>query len=155
MKTIPLTRGKEAIVDDEDFEMLSKHKWLFDGRYAKRSFGPRGSVRWEYMHRVVAKAGDDCHVDHKNGIKLDNRRANLRRCSKGQNSMNRPKSVCKTSSRYKGVYWRKAEHRWHARIKKGGQFYSLGLFRAEREAAIAYNNAARQHFGEFAHLNDV
>lgn len=79
MKHIHLTRGKVAVVDDDDFEYLSQWKWCFDGNYARRrAKNHEEGTRTIYMHRVIAKPREDEVVDHINRDKLDNRRCNLR-----------------------------------------------------------------------------
>lgn len=92
-------------------------------------------------------------IDHINGIRLDNRYANLRCVTHRQNSMNSlPR---KGSSRFKGVSFCGQTGRWKAQIAPDGVNYNLGRFTTEEEAARAYDSAARAHFGEFAKLNYV
>src|SRR3990167_11300749 len=95
MKKIPLTKGKITIVDDDDDEVLNKHKWLFLHRSAARAEHFRNESgerkqRWFHMHRVVANCPDSMEVDHINKNPLDNRKANLRICTHQQNSFNHP-----------------------------------------------------------------
>jgi hypothetical protein len=94
-------------------------------------------------------------VDHWNHDGLDNRRENLRVCTKAQNNHNCRKHRWHngeyTSSKYKGVCWNKTEKKWMAYIHRK----TLGYFRTEEEAALAYNAAATRDFGEFAVLNDI
>lgn len=97
------------------------------------------------MHREIVDAPE---VDHRNGDRVDNRRANLRAATHLQNCQNaRPKG----QSRFKGVS--RYRERWHARIKVPGRRIDLGSFHDEESAARAYDVAAREHFGEFARLN--
>jgi hypothetical protein len=85
-KMIPLTQGKFALVDDEDFEWLNQYKWRLRNGYAGRDssilLGPRRNI---LMHREVAGTPEGLFTDHANGNKLDNRRCNLRICNKSQN----------------------------------------------------------------------
>ncbi len=153
MKTISLSRGAVAIVDDADFERLSCMSWYLSSEgYAVRSSKELGTV--VRMHREIL--GVDCppQVDHRNGVRLDNRRTNLRACTKSQNNMNARKRE-RTTSRFKGVYWLTANGRWRAKITLDGRSKHLGLFDEEVAAAAAYNAAATQHFGEFARLNTI
>lgn len=161
MKEIQLTRGYIAIVDDEDFELASRYKWR---ACPSTSHGVYAISRWvidgrEYtigMHRLVmgCRRGDGKIIDHKNGNGLDNRKENLRFCTATENARNAKKSN-KVRSRYKGAYYHQAERVWRAQIKVGGKLKQLGRFQTEREAAIAYNDAARMLHGEFASLNEI
>lgn len=155
MKQIPLTKGKVAIVDDEDFDELSKHKWHFSGKYARRAVVlPNGKQELIWMHRVIANTPDGMDTDHVNGIKLDNRRANLRSCTRSQNTHNR--ETRREAGAYRGVYYRaERTEKWEARIVVNYKPIVIGYFDTAREAAIAYNQAAIELVGEFAKLNDV
>lgn len=157
-KTIPLTQGRVAIVDDADYEWLSQWRWCVRKRdstyYAVRGVRINGKVRAIHMHRVIVNPPLDKQIDHINGDGLDNRRCNLRLCTQSQNNMNsRKRNDC--SSIYKGVTWHKREQKWHARIKMNGRLRHLGYFRDEDEAAKAYNQTATELFGSFARLNVI
>lgn len=152
MKEIPLTQGKVAIVDDEDFENVSRYKWhtmrvlgLF---YAGRS---GGGYRKVLLHRFILglSSGDD-HVDHKDGDGLNCMRSNLRRATKIQNGQNRSKPINNTTG-YKGVSRR--GKRWCARITINRELKSLGGYATPEEAARAYDEAAKKYHREFAALN--
>jgi hypothetical protein len=106
------------------------------------------------MHRVITNAPEGVLVDHIDGNTLNNQRSNLRLCTNQQNGMNR-KPRQNGSSRYKGVTWNPSNRCWVAQIKAAGNIQYLGSFKDERDAAREYNNAARQHFGEFARLNVI
>lgn len=153
MKTIELTKGLFALVDDQDFQYLSQWKWNASesqsGRFYARRMQGREPV---YMHRVVAARsgfGRFTGSDHKNRNTLDNQRSNLRPCSRSQNNQNRSKSTGLTS-RFKGVSWFKPAKLWRASIKLLGKQHSLGYFHDEKKAAEAYDKAAIEKFGEFA-----
>lgn len=89
MKLIPLSRGKCAIVDDGDYDSLSKFKWsCCHGIYAKRATERNGKHRTIYMHRQILGLKHGECADHVNGNGLDNRRSNLRKCDHRQNPMN-------------------------------------------------------------------
>ena len=149
MKYIVLSQGKEAIVDDEDYDLISSHKWSFDGNYAIRMVRLDGKQRCVLMHRVLNNTPKGKHTDHINGDKLDNRRENLRVCTSSQNHMN--KISKRGTSKYKGVYKEKRRKGWIVRIKR----IYIGEFSCEIEAAKAYNEAAIREFGEFARLNVI
>lgn len=159
-KSIPLTKNVSAIVDAEDFDWLNQWTWTaFDGRrgkyYAARYKKVAGVSRCIYMHRLIMKEPAGLLVDHANGNTLDNRRQNLRVCSKRQNQRNMCKPRHGKSSRFKGVTWDKNKRKWMAKIKLLGTTRTLGRFHDEKEAAIAYNVAATKYFGEFARLNVI
>jgi hypothetical protein len=161
VKEIPLSQGKVALVDDDDFERVSQFKWSYIGGYAKRSVVRSDGKRRLYpLHRFIMGISQESEfmVDHVNLDKLDCRKENLRVCTKFQNNNNHgPKDrQGKSTSRYKGVSYKvDARNKWRARIGVDGVEYTLGYFSTEEEAAIAYNNAAIKYFGEFAWLNDV
>ena len=156
MKTIELTKGYVALVDDADFEWLSQRKWCASyerngNAYALRGYRSGDRKRTIKMHREIMGAKPGQQVDHKNGDTLDNRRANLRICTQSQNNMNRHTRT--GTSRYKGVCWSKAKRKWQAGIQVDGKTKFLGYFHNEIEAARAYDVAARDLFGEYANLN--
>lgn len=152
MKKIPLTQGKFALVNDEDYEELSKYKWGFTHGYAKRS-GPRPKQEKIYMHRVVIGAKHGQMVDHINGDKTDNRKNNLRFSTKSTNGMNRGKNKNNTSG-FKGVFLAKGRGKkcWYARIWKNRMCYFLGYYYSPEEASMSYENAAKKYHGEFASI---
>lgn len=156
-KEIPLTKGQIAIVDDEDYEKLIEHKWCAQRArtkgtlyyYAVRMARDEHKCRYtEFMHHVIMGR---VKVDHKNHNGLDNRRENLRIANQAQNNANRRKDSGDCSSKYKGVT--RENNRWRARIKADEKRIHLGLFHSEEEAARAYDQAAKELFGEFALLN--
>lgn len=160
MKTIPLTQGKFAIVDDADFAELSKYRWYVKKEphtsYAAADVGGRKNRKRLRMHRLIMNAMKGFDVDHINHNGLDNRRCNLRICTRRQNIRNTLKRFGSIStSKYKGVHWRKDSSRWQARIFNGSRQVSLGHFDTEVDAAKAYNKAASEYFGEFAKLNNI
>jgi AP2 domain/HNH endonuclease len=157
---IPLTRGLVAIVDDEDYEaVMAAGKWHAKPRYpqielcyAYRTFTPETGPRYgRFLHNFLMGTKG---VDHRNGNGLDCRRSNLRLASSRQNSRNRGMRADNTSG-YKGVSWHRLTGRWIASIKVAERRLHLGLFPTAEDAALAYNVAALEHFGEFARLNEV
>jgi hypothetical protein len=156
MKLIPLTQGHFAIVDDADFENVNQHKWSYHHTgYAMRQVRVRpgrGGQKNEWLHRRLMQPGEGLEVDHINHNKLDNRRANLRVCTKQQNRQNR-KAYKGTSSGFKGVTWNTREQKWYVKISVNGQRKHIGVFDSAEDAARAYDVAAREHFGAFACLN--
>ena len=150
-RTIPLTQGRSAIVDAEDFAWLSEWSWFFDNGYAVRNHRSNGRRFLLRMHRAILRAPDGQQVDHVNGDRLDNRQCNLRFCTPSQNAQNR---VLRADSGYgfKGV-GRLWDHPYCARIVVHGKQLFLGSFDSPEDAARAYDVAAVEHFGAFARTN--
>lgn len=160
MKEIPLTRGQVARVDNKDFSELSKHKWyavwcettqsFYASRYSPGRVGGAGNVQ---MHRVIMRARRGQEVDHINRNTLDNQRSNLRFCTRTQNNANKRVKRNKIDAPlYKGVF--RNGSGWQAVCgPRPGRY--LGTFRTQHAAALAYNYAARVHYGEFARLNEI
>lgn len=161
MKEIPLTHGMVTLVDDEDYERLSKWKWhaqrsTHGGHvqyYAVRT-DDKGRSRKLRMHREILGAHPGQQVDHRRPADtLDNRRENLRFATSRENKRNARKRLTPTSSRYKGVSWDAENGKWRACTTTNSKILNLGRFASEEEAARAYDRAAREQFGEFALLN--
>lgn len=95
------------------------------------------------MHRVIVDAPDGLQVDHVNGDRLDNRRANLRLVTQAQNSQNH--GARGGASLFRGVYWHSQRQRWMAQVKMAGKRHYLGLFDSEQAAARAAADFRRAH----------
>ena len=149
-KEIQLTKGKVAIVDDEDFDRLNQWKWCaYQNRrtfYAVRRLGDKKV----HMHHLLMPKP----VDHVNGNGLDNRRCNLRQATNQQNCMNQRK-ILNAASKFKGIHWKMPNKKWVAQIRFNYKLKHLGYYESEIEAAKAYNEAAKRLFGKFARLNDL
>lgn len=152
MRTIPLTQGRVAIVDD-DYERFGSHRWRWlpanKGKggtgYAVRSATTDGQRRIIYMHREIVAAPPGLLVDHRDFNALNNQRANLRVCTRSESAAHRKGW---SGHRYKGVLHRRAG-RWEVRV--GNQY--IGVFPTEEAAACAYDAVARELWGEFAYPN--
>ena len=157
VKRIGLTRGKVALVDDRDFQRLSKHKWLAADNgsgnwYAKRVEGVvNGRKKWVYMHHAILGLPGFIRIDHRNGDGLDNQRGNLRRATNQQNAFNMKNQ--RHSSRFKGVSWCGRSKRWRVSICCERNFVHLGYFKSAMAGAWLYDFAALILFGEYARTN--
>ena len=158
MKRIPLTQGKETLVDDQDYEYLIQWDWCANRKDS--AFYTQGRIDGNTttsIHQVLGKLlgfSSGVNVDHINRNGLDNRRENLRPASKMENARNRGPQVNNTSG-FKGVTLYRYDDTWQAQIHVRGKNIYLGRFDDKVEAAKAYNEAAKKHFGEFAWLNPI
>lgn len=161
-KVITTKGGEEFIVDDEDFDIVSKYKWMAVKTkytaYARSTLTKMHPVRIR-MHRLIMNPPDGMDVDHIDGNGRNNQRSNLRICTRAENQWhqriwdNNAKSG--KTSRFKGVHWASKEKRWSAVCTKGKKTIHVGRFKSEIEAALAYNTKAIELYGEFATLNTI
>jgi len=157
MRTISLTQGFVALVDDEDFDRVSGFKWTATKTktnvyavHKVRTAGGRHTS--QLLHRFIMDVTNpDIDVDHKDHDGLNCQRANLRLCVRGENNGNAKKR--RGTSKFKGVSWDSGRQLWRAHITVRGRLTFLGRYGDERDAAIAYDDAARSAFGEFALVN--
>lgn len=156
MREIQLTRGKVALVDDEDFEWVNQFVWYAHKNenvfYAARHFRfSDGRYCTKFLHEFLTIGGG--RSDHADGDGLNNQKHNLRSATRAQNAINSKKRRGRYSSIFKGVSWHTQEKVWRAYIVVNQRQQSLGLYDSETDAAIAYDWGARLYFGEFARLN--
>jgi len=148
-KLIPLTKGKVAMVDPEDFERLNQFKWHAIKVGPNYYACSRKNGRTILMHREIMQPPAGMVVDHKKAPTLNNHRANLRVCTQAQNRYNtRPYG---RRSPYKGVTPR--GDKWEAKIKHRGVTQVLGIFDDPAQAARVRDRKAIQLCGEYAWLN--
>jgi len=154
-KLIRLTQGKFAIVDEEDYDRVSQYRWFVsivkDRIYAKRWLKVNGVKTSQFMHRFIMDGCSD-QIDHWNRDGLHNYKSNLRNATNAQNQYNKRKTD-NTSSKYKGVSFHRRDGKFYVSIAMAGKQYCIGSFTNEIEAAKAYDDKAKELFGEFARLN--
>jgi transposase-like protein len=160
-REVPLTQGKVALVDEEDYKRVSRYNWsartwpgkslCYAQRFKRRKNGTKTA---QSMHDFIMKPPRWFEVDHKNGMGLNNRSSNLRCATKAQNGANRGPNRNNTSG-YKGVTRSRSKDLppWKAQIQVNGVHYQLGYHETPQDAVRAYDEAARKHFGEFAWTN--
>jgi len=165
MKKIKLTMGKFALVDNEDFEELSKNKWHFVHGNTKHGYASRlifNKEIWKNhkknrsqavrMHNQIMRPPKGMVVDHINGDGLNNQKKNLRICTPLENYFNRPKRK-DSKLKYRGII--KHGHKFGVQIMKNGKIYRIHGFNTQKEAALEYNKMAKILHGEFASLNKI
>jgi len=159
METVDLSKAvKGATVkflhDPEDANFVEQYTWIISNHgYAQRRVPFKKDGKRTYQtflfHRELMGAEAGQIVDHINGNTLDNRKSNLRICTASESVMNTRPHKDKKHSIYKGVTFHKARKKYFAQIQKGGVKRNLGYFDTPEAAAIAYNTAAKEWFGEF------
>lgn len=149
---IPLTRGKVALVDKQDYEWLMQWKWhAAKAGYAVRTVNGGSKI---FMHREIMKAVSGEEVDHIDGDGFNNRRVNLRVCTHSDNLKNSA-GRSDNKSGFKGVSWDNRKQRWRATIQVNGKYVSCGTYSTPEAAAYAYNQKAIELHKEFAKLNNL
>ena len=158
MKEIRLTQGQVALVDDGDYQELSKYRWYAawnphtHSYRAVRTDCTGDKPKTVYMARVIMQAHPGQKVDHRRHDTLNNQRENLRLCTNAENGYNR-KSNVGSSSAFKGVVWHRRDRKWQAYIRLANHLHHLGYFADEIAAARAYDVKAVEIFGDFALTN--
>jgi len=132
------------MIDDEDFEEVSKHNWICSNGYVQN--GKLGRLsRW-----LLGTTEQGIYVDHIDHNPLNNCRSNLREATPSLNAHNRKKNS-KHKNTYAGVVWNKRQQKWEVKLGKT----SFGKYEDELHAARVYNWAATEKYGNDANLNDV
>jgi len=153
VKHLPLPHNRVAQVDDEDYPQVCSYTWVVNGHGYVVSF-PEGNDRGRILslHRFLLYPDPGQHVDHINGDKLDNTRANLRLVSARTNIWNKPPTT-RQSSAYKGVHWHAPQGRYVARITVNGKRRYLGYFTDPTFAAQVYDAAVARWRDDHAYRN--
>jgi hypothetical protein len=161
MMKVPVGNGLYAIVDNEDYEKVSTHNWCLNNYgYVWRKRKDSEQDDWPsshiLLHRWILGIKDKCVlVDHRDRNPLKNIKENLRIANKSYNSMNSKPNRENSTTGYKGVSFRKDRGKYQSYIHKNGKKINLGTFSEPEKAALAYNQAAVELFGEYACLNII
>lgn len=146
-------KGIWVKVDFEDLEKISKIKWKYQpSTDSYNQVNASLNKTTVLMSRYLLKADKNQYVDHVNGDPTDNRKENIRFCTLSQNSQNRKSLI---GRKYKGIYFCKSRKNWVAQISIDGKTRNIGRFKTDKQAAIAYNEMAIKHHGEFARINKI
>lgn len=149
---VQLTQGSVCVLDTSAWEEIKHRTWHVNGNYACSAYYHKKQKTPLRMHREIMRPPPGMVVDHVNHNTLDNRKSNLRICTPQQNQFNQQRKHTTRPGR-KGVYFFKKTGKWYSQICLEGSNKHLGYFLTDAEAAQAYDNAAKTHFGEFACLN--
>ena len=155
MKIKLINSNKNALVDKEDFDNLNKFRWyLSTNGYVRSTINKKRVL----IHRFLLNPKEFFKVDHIDRNPLNNKKKNLRICSSRENTLNSKPQSNKKYSKFKGVSYcntEKRKKRWVAACELYGKRITIGRFNNELEAAKAYNNKAKEIFGEFAYINKI
>ena len=154
MKYISLTKGKYAIVDDEDYPLLSKFNWYASGPKKNGKFYAVRDVdnKHVHMHRIIMSVPNDLEIDHRDGNGLNNQKDNLRYSTRLGNVANIGLRRNNTSG-FKGVSFNRKSGKWTAQVGIDGKNIYLGRFSSMEEAAETYDSIVKDLYGDFAWLN--
>jgi len=147
--------GYEVILSACDVERVMAHKWYVSDKRGKSPYFRyeiyKPKLKRISLHRFIVDCPEGMEVDHINLNTLDNRRSNLRICTRKENSLNKPKQKNNTSG-YKGVCWFKRKKRWKSTIHVNKKTIHLGFYNTPEEAYAAYCEASKKYHGEFGRI---
>lgn len=161
-KYLQTKTGEKVKVDAEEYDAVNEKSWrvIYTGQAQKpsvvTSIRTGESVRTMTLGQFLMKPGKGMLVYPRRWQQgLDYRKSNLLVCSMKERQRMLPKRADQSTSRYKGVSFVKSKKVWRARIEKNGRSHYLGDFSREEHAALAYNKAARDLFGDIAYQNQI
>lgn len=137
MKVVKISQNKQAIVDDEDFARVINWRWS----HHHTGYVVRGKPQIS-LHRFIMGAKKGQYVDHVNGDRLDNRKENLRFCTRKQNQWN--------TRSYDGIHWRGDREAWIVRMRVDGRMKYIGYFKEKKDAEEARRQASLKYHGRFS-----
>lgn len=158
MKLIPLSQGKCAMVDDEDFERVSQYKWRYwsnkRNEYAQTHVYRNGKRTTIKLHSFIMQPPKGVWVDHIDRNGLNCTRLNMRYATRSENRRNTCMRADNCSG-FRGVSFEGRARKWKAQIGHNGRNISLGYYATPEAAAHAYDKAATKLHGAFATLNNI
>ena len=138
-------------VNNSTFEWASQFRWILNKGYVYLNiFGLDDQER--RLHRLIMKTKRGQEVDHIDGDPLNNLISNLRIVTRAQNQQNRKLHKNNTSG-FKGVV--KTPFGWRAQLRINGKLKYFGHYTTKEVAALAYNEASKNHFGQYGRLNQL
>jgi hypothetical protein len=156
MVQIPLggkSAGQFALVDDEDAALAQKYRWHINNQgYVKTTIREGKTYTTLYLHRLICPPPDGMITDHRNNVKTDCTRGNLRVATRAQNIANRGAQK-NNKTGWRGVSYSRDHGGFRACIRIAGQQFTLGTFPEADEAAYVVDQAALQLHGEYAWTN--
>lgn len=156
MAEIKLSQNKIAIIDDEDYVRVSSLKWFAHKRTNKFYAETARNEKHMHLHRFILGINDrSIIIDHIDGDSLNNKKSNLRICTVSQNSFNKKPYSNSPIKGIKGVSFIKRINKWRAQIQANKKKIYIGVYNTHIDAAIAYNERAKELFGEYAYLNKL
>lgn len=172
MKKIKLTKGRYAIVDDEDFDYLNRFRWNCKNNQGNgglsvttgiQGYSKKDTISVPMWAFLIQKKHKKVHriINYKNGISLDFRKENLQLIDAAIAGHVRKKYKMRSDNRtgkrskYKGLCWLRKNKKWQVSIIRKQNRCYVGVFRDEKEAAIAYNKKARELYGKLAYQNKI
>lgn len=155
---VPLNNGSTAIVDADDYPLVSQFNW-YEKPGPHTTWARKSGMRYKRgrrfpptcMHNLLLLPVEGMEVDHINGNGLDNRRCNLRYCTKAQNQWNQ--RWRRSAPGYIGVEYRPATGHYIASAQHLGRWIHVGVFPTGEDAARARDRVVMKLRGEFAVLN--
>lgn len=145
-RSIYTSKGEEILVDDDDYEGLARYTWWITVHgYVNTKKRKKGKQHNYYMHRMIMSPPVDLEVDHINGNKADNRRANLRIVTHAQNKQNQHRAQSNSRSGVRGAFWDKARREYRVEIRIDGKKIVIGYFKTLEEADTAAKAARREY----------
>ena len=152
---ITTNTNKEFYFDLEDYDKIKKCSWSEnDQQYiVTYSINRRKAIR---LHRYILDVYESSTpiIDHKNNLKYDNRKENLRFATQQTNQINRKENHNNLLG-VKGVSFDKRNNKYIARISINGKNIYLGQFNNLLEAKKAREEAEIKYFGEFSYKNNL
>ena len=153
--------NKKVKIDRVDLKRVSQHSWRITKgttgrlRVVTSIRGPKGVKNVTLGKFLMNPPRGKQVYPRRFNDGLDYRKSNLIVCTLSERQRLLPKNRKKATSNYRGVSYSKFDKRWRAAIQVGGRSINLGHFKTEAQAALAYNSAAKKHFGANAYQNQV
>ena len=150
------------LIDLEDVDKVKNYIWGISKPYSQRikckifyAATQDKNISAKLLHRYLTNCPSGLVVDHIDGNTLNNRKSNLRICTRAENNMNR-RIYPNNTTGHRGVYDMGVESpsRWSARIKVGGKIVYLKYCKTFEEAVAIREAAEKQYYGKFLRTSE-